>query len=142
MSKKSLLLSPELEKSAEIELKKLGGNALVARKLDAIIAACTHGITVVAKIFNIGQMTLRSWITRFIENGIDQLKTPTSRKRKSILNDSDRAIIREIIEENPQVTIDSMAQKMLEICGKKVSRSTMHREMQKLNLYNSSSSAL
>jgi transposase len=132
MSRKSLLLSQELAESAKSELKKLGGNALIARKLEAIIAACSYGITEVAKVFNIRHMTLRSWIKRFLENRCERLKAPPSRRRKSILNDSDRGIIREIIDENSQVTIDFMVRKVQEICGKKISRSSMHREMQKL----------
>jgi transposase len=132
MSRKSLLLSQELAESAKLELKKLGSNVLVARKLEAIIAACNYGITEVAKVFNIRHMTLRSWIKRFLESRIEQLKAPPSRRRKSILNDSDRAIIKKIIEENSQITVDIMVQKVQEICGKKISRSSMHREMQKL----------
>jgi transposase len=132
MSRKSLLLSQELAEAAKLELKKLGGNALVARKLEAIIAACSCGITEVARVFNIRHMTLRSWIKRFIESSIEQLKAPPSRKRNSILSDSDRAIIKKIIDGDSQVTIDFMVQKVQEICGKKISRSSMHREMQKL----------
>jgi transposase len=132
MSKKSLLLSQELAEAAKMEWKKMGGNALVARKLEAIIAACSLSITEVAKVFNIRHMTLRSWIKRFLESRTERLKAPPSRKRKSILNDSDRAIIREIIDEDSQVTIDFMVQKVQEILDKKISRSSMHREMQKL----------
>ncbi|MDR3155992.1 MAG: hypothetical protein LBT90_02730 [Holosporaceae bacterium] len=56
MSRKSLLLSEELAESAKLELKKPGGNVLVAKKLEAIIAACSFAITEVAKIFNIRHM--------------------------------------------------------------------------------------
>ncbi|MDR2268459.1 MAG: winged helix-turn-helix domain-containing protein [Holosporaceae bacterium] len=132
MSRKSLLLSQELAESAKLELKKLGGNALVARKLEAIIAACSHGITEVAKVFDITHMTLRSWNTRFLESRCEQLKAPQSRRRKSILNDSDRVIIKKIIDENSQVTINFLVQKVCEICGKKISKSSMHREIQKM----------
>jgi hypothetical protein len=81
MSRKSLLLSQELAESAKLELKKLGGNALVARKLEAIIAACSHGITEVSKVFNIRHMTLRSRIKRFLESRIEQIKNPRGKQR-------------------------------------------------------------
>jgi hypothetical protein len=42
MSRRSGFLSEELSKSAQSELKKLGSNALIARKLEAIIAACKY----------------------------------------------------------------------------------------------------
>ena len=132
MSRKSALLSEGLAKEAKSELKKFRSDALVCRKLEAIIAACSYGITEVAKVFDITHMTLRSWIKRFSESRIEQLKAPPGRHRKSILNDSDRAIIRGIIDENSQVTIDFLVQKVQEICGKKISRSSMHREIQKL----------
>ncbi|MDR0677169.1 MAG: helix-turn-helix domain-containing protein [Holosporaceae bacterium] len=131
MSRKSLLLSRELAESAKSELKKMGSNALVSRKLEAITAACGFGITEVAKVFNVRQMTLHSWIKHFRVSGIEQLKAPPSRKRKSILNDSDKAVIKKIIDENPQVTVDFMVQKVEEILEKKISRSSMHREMKK-----------
>jgi hypothetical protein len=50
-------------------------------------------------------MTLRSRVNRFLESRFDKLKAPPSRTRKTILNDSDRAVVKKIIEENSQVTI-------------------------------------
>jgi transposase len=132
MSRKSALLSEELAESAKLKLRKMGGNALVARKLEAIIAACSYGITEVAKIYDVTHKTLTFWIKNYLSSGLENLKAPATRCRKSILNDSDRAIIKEIVDKNSQVTIDFMVQKVLEICGKKISRSSMHREMQKL----------
>ena len=132
MSRKSSYLNDELLESAQIELKKLGKNALIARKLEAIIAACRYGISLVAKIYGITRTTLLFWIKNFQSTKLENLKAPPSRRRKTILNDSDRAIIKKIIEENPQVTIDFLVQKTLELCGKKISKSSMHREIQKM----------
>jgi transposase len=132
MSRRSSFLSEELSESAQLELKKMGSNALITRKLAAIIAACKYGITDVANIYNITRKTLLFWIKNFKETRTEHLKAPPTRHRKSILNDADRAIIRGIIEDNPQVTIDFLTQKAQEICGKKISRSSMHREVQKM----------
>jgi transposase len=132
MSKKSSYLSDELSKTAKEELKRLGKNVLVARKLEAIISACEHGITEVAKIYNVTHKTLTFWIKNFLSSKLEKLKSPPNRRRKTILNDSDREALKEIIDENSQVTINFLVQKAEEICGKKISKSSMHREIQKM----------
>jgi transposase-like protein len=111
MSRKSSYASVELEESARVELKKLGGSALVSRKLEAIIAACEYSISEVAKIYGITRKTLLFWIKNFQETRIENLKAPPSRRRKSVLNDSDRAILKEIIENDSQVAVDFFGQK-------------------------------
>jgi len=132
MSRRSSYLSEELLESAQIELKKLGGNALIARKLEAIIAACKHGITQVAKVYGVTRTTVLFWIKNFLSTKLENLKAPPSRRRKTILNDLDRDVIRKIVDENPQVTINFLIRKVLEICGKKISKTSMHREIQKM----------
>lgn len=132
LSRKSSYVSVELLESAEKELKKLGKDALVARKLEAIIASCKHNITEVAKVYDITRTTLLFWIKNFQSTKLDNLKAPPNRHRKSILNDSDRATLKGIIDGNPMVTINFLTQKALELCGKKISKSSMHREIKKM----------
>jgi transposase len=132
MSGKSALLSEETEKTAKLALKKYSKEKLVVKKLEAIIAACKHGIRCVAKVYGVTDTTLRSWIRRFREDRTERLKAPPSRRRKSILNADDRAIISGLIKENSQLTGAVLCQKVLEICGKKVSPATMYRELEKL----------
>ncbi|MDR3155657.1 MAG: hypothetical protein LBT90_00950, partial [Holosporaceae bacterium] len=48
--------------------RKMGGNALVARKLEAIIAACSYGITEVAKIYDVTHKTLAFWIKNYTKS--------------------------------------------------------------------------
>ena len=132
MSRKSSYINEELLKEAQSELKKLGKNALIKRKLEAIIAACKYGITEVAKIYDISRTTLLFWIKNFKATKLENLKAPGNRHRKSILNDSDREIIKKIIEKNPQVTINFLVQKVFELFGKKISKTSMHAEIKKL----------
>jgi transposase len=63
---------------------------------------------------------------------LEHLKAPPNRHRKSILDDSDREVLKSFIEENSQVTINFLVQKILEIRGKKIGKSSMHREIQKM----------
>ena len=132
MSRKSSYISEELQKEAQKELKKLGNNALIKRKLEAIIAACKYGITEVAKVYDITRTTLLFWIKNFKATKLENLKAPPNRHRKSILNDLNRDVIKKIIEENPQVTINFLVQKVLELFGKKISKSSMHTELKKM----------
>jgi transposase len=132
MSRKSSYLDDELLRSAQEELRKLGKEVLIARKLSAIIAACQYSITEVAKIYNITRKTLLFWIKNFRDSKLEHLKAPPNRHRKSILDDSDRVILKNIIEENSQVTINFLVQKILEIRGKKIGKSSMHREIKRI----------
>jgi transposase len=132
MSRKSALLDKKLEESARLALKKCSKGKLVVRKLEAIIAACKHGISPVAKIFDITNTTLSSWIKRFHEDEIEQLKAPPSRRRKSILNAKDRETILELVSKNSQLTGKMLCEEIYRTCGKKVSSSTMYRELKKL----------
>ncbi|MDR1551413.1 MAG: helix-turn-helix domain-containing protein [Holosporaceae bacterium] len=130
MSRKSGLLSEETEKAAGQALKKCSKEKLVVRKLEAIIAACRHGISSVARVYGVTDTTLRSWIRRFCEDRTDRLKAPPGRCRKSILNAKDREVILDLIKENSQLTGVMLCGKVLEICGKKVSLATMYRELE------------
>lgn len=130
--KKSIYISEEVCELAKISLKKLGKDTLISRKLEAIIAACKYGITEVAKIYDVTYKTLRLWIKIFKESGIDSLKAPANRHRKSILDDSDREVLKKLIEGNPQVTLNFLVQKVQEICKKKISMTSMHRELRKM----------
>jgi transposase len=132
MSRKSSYISDELLESAQKELKKLGKDALISRKLEAIIAACKYGISEVAGVYDVTRSTLLFWIKNFKATQLEHLKAPPSRRRKSILSNSDRDAIKNIIEENPQVTINFLVQKVSEFFGKKISKSSMHREIQKM----------
>jgi transposase len=125
-------VSEELLKSAQKELKKIGKNALIVRKLEAIIAACRYGLTEVAKIYGITHTTLLFWIKNFQKSGLEHLKAPPNRHRKSILDDSDRVVLKNILEENHQVTINFLVHKASEILGKKIGKSAMHKEIQKM----------
>jgi transposase len=132
MSRKSELLNEKLEKSAKMALKKCSKERIVIKKLEAIIAACKYGISLVARIYGITDTTLRSWIKRFSEDETDRLKAPPSRRRKSVLDANDRAIISDLVNGNLQLTGEMLCQKIHEISGKKVSTSTMYRELKKL----------
>jgi transposase len=132
MSRSSQLLDTEVVMLAKSYLKCLGKDVLVARKLEAIIAASKHGISAVAKIYDISRTTLTEWIKHLKSGNFDKLKAPPERKRKSILNASDRAAIQGWVVQDPQVTIKYLVQKIEDVLQKKISKSTVHREVRNM----------
>ncbi len=132
MPRVSKLINDNIVAYAENQLKKMGNHAMLARKLEAIIAASKHGIKAVAKIYDISRTTLTEWIKHIGEENLSKLKAPEERKRNSILNDSDRSEIKKWIDENPQITIKAIVIKLSEELGKSVSKSTAHREVKNL----------
>jgi transposase len=132
MSRRSKLLNAEVEKSARLALKSCSKEKIVVRKLEAIIAACKYGISCVARVYGVTDTTLRSWIRRFCEDQTERLKAPPSRRRKSILDANDRTVICDLVNGSSQLTGEILCKKIYEIRGKKVSTSTMYRELEKL----------
>jgi len=133
MPKVSICISEELLEKAKKELKKIKGkNHLVVKKLEAIIAAYSCGSEKVAEVYGVTRETLCSWVNHFQKSGVEKLKAPSERRRKTILSDSDRAVVKKLVEEDSQITLKVLGQKVFELCGKKISKSSLHRELGKV----------
>jgi len=76
---------------------------------------------------------LRRWIKHLRDGNPEKLIAPASRKRKNKLNDEQRKEIREWIKENSQLTIKAIRIKIEERFGIVIGKSTVHREIKKLN---------
>jgi transposase len=133
MHRKSALLNKSVISFAQAELKKLGEYAYVSKKLQAVIAASKHGITDVAKIYDISRTTLTEWIRRLGQENIDKLKAPEERKRRSRLDIKQREVIREWIATNPNITIKELRIMIKDRLSIGVSKSTVHRTMKLLS---------
>lgn len=69
MSRVTKAISDEVLKVCQLELKKQGIKGENGRRLQAIISARTHGISQVAKIYNISRETLMRWISKVKHGG-------------------------------------------------------------------------
>jgi len=134
MARVSKLLDDGVVEYAKRSLKKVGKDALLVRKLQAVISAKKHGISKVAEVYDISRTTLTSWIKHLRNQALERLKAPPERKRKSRLNDQHRMQIKEWIEENSQLTINQVHERIKQEFEIELSRATVHREMQKLGL--------
>lgn len=130
----SKLLEDYVVEYAIQALKEMGKDALLGRKLQAVISAKKHGISKVAEVYDISRTTLTSWIKHLRNGALDKLKAPPERKKKTILNNEQRKKIKCWIEQNSQITIDQVHERIQEEFQLKIGRSTVHREMQKLGL--------
>lgn len=131
MSRSSKLLTTEVFNKATLGLELLGKTGDVAIKLMAIIAAKKHGLTAVCKIFGMTKATLISWIKR-LDVSLEQLKVQEGRGRKLLLQESDEALVRRWILEDPQITINKLQSKIQEELKVQMSRATVHRLMKRL----------
>lgn len=133
MASFSKLLDDQVVEKAKNQLKEIGKTALMSRKLEAVISAHKHGISQVAKVYDITRTTLTSWVKHIKNNSMEKLNAPTERKKKSKLNDSQRQIILEWIKADSQLTIKAIRIKIEESFDVELSKSTVHREIKKLN---------
>jgi transposase len=132
MSQSSKLLSKEVTEKAKSQLKEIGKSAIISRKLEAVISAGKHGITEVAKIYDITRKTLTSWIKHVKNDSMEKLSAPPERKRKNKLNDAHRKQILSWIEEDSQITIKAVRIRIEEEFEIVISKSTVHREIMKM----------
>jgi transposase len=132
MASSSKLLDEAVVEKAKKALQKIGKSALCARKLEAVISAKKHGITQVAKVYDVTRTTLTSWIKHIKNDKIERLSAPPERKKKSKLNDDQRKQILEWIKDNSQLTINATRIKIEQVFAVSLSKSTVHREIHKL----------
>ena len=132
MARISKLLDDNILERATVALKDLGKSGMVARKLQAIIAAKEHGITKTAEFYFITKKTLIAWIKDFKFASADALKIQMGRGRKSLLTEDQEDEIRTWIIGNTGITIARLRVMILDKMQIDLSKSTTHRLMQKL----------
>lgn len=133
MPKVSKLLDEQVVATAVMELKKLGKCAPISRKLQAVISANKHGITEVAKIYDISRTTLTKWIKHVKCSAIERLQAPPERRRKQKLTEQQRQQIKEWIANNPNITIRELKVEIEHKLGVVLGKSTVHRVIKNLS---------
>ena len=134
MANKTKAISDELFILAQSALKESGKSGDVGRKLQAIISAKAHGVRAVAKIFGVSRQSLMTWIKSFAAESENGLKIKSGRGRKRLINKEIEEIARNILQENPNTTIDHLQQILHNKHNVSASRATVHRMIKRLNL--------
>ncbi len=132
MARISVFLTDEVVLSATEGLKKLGKAGLVARKLQAIIAAKKYGISKTADFYAVTKKTLIQWIKELKQESIEALEIQVGRGRKPLVTEAQEAEIKKWISENCNITINQLRLMILENMSINLSSATVHRIMQRL----------
>ena len=132
MARISVFLTDEVVLSATEGLKKLGKAGLVARKLQAIIAAKKYGISKTADCYAVTKKTLIQWIKELKQESLEALEIQVGRGRKPLVTEAQEAEIKKWISENCNITINQLRLMILENMSINLSNATVHRIMQRL----------
>ena len=132
MARISVFLTDEVVFSATEGLKKLGKAGLVARKLQAIIAAKKYGISKTADFYAVTKKTLIQWIKELKQESLEALEIQVGRGRKPLVTKAQEAEIKKWISENCNITINQLRLMILENMSTNLSSATVHRIMQRL----------
>lgn len=100
----------------------------------AIGSAKEHGVNVVAKVFGVNTNTIRAWVKAFAIGDLPGLDYQPGRGRKSNLGDDHLQLVKEWAQENCNLTIAEIVQKLKNDYGIKSSKSAVHRILHKLKL--------
>lgn len=134
MANKTKAISDDLYNLAQDALQKSTKSGDVGRKLQAIISAKTYGVRSVAKIFGVSRQTIMTWISNFAAESKEGLKIKSGRGRKLLISNDIANIAYDILQKNPNTTIDQLQQIIEDKHGVKAGRATVHRLMKRLNL--------
>ena len=112
MARKSKLIDDNTLKNAKKMLEYLGDNAKGVIKLKAIIASKEHGISLVAKVFNVSRNSITTWINKFKNNANGVFSIESGRGRKNLLAKEQLETIKIWVVANPNLTLRALAQKI------------------------------
>ena len=132
MARISVFLTDEVVLSATEGLKKLGKAGVVARKLQAIIAAKKYGISKTADFYAVTKKTLIQWVKELKQESLEALEIQVGRGRKPLVTEIQEAEIKKWISENCNITINQLRLMILENMSINLSSATVHRIMQRL----------
>jgi transposase len=133
MPKKSKLIDNEVVAKAEKALKSMGKQALLVKKIEAVIAANKFGITLVAKVYDISRTTLTAWIKHIKNDRFEALQAPVERKRKDKINNEQKSQIKEWVIKDPQLTLKAIQFKLKAQYQLNVGISTIQRKLKDMN---------
>lgn len=112
MTGKSKLVDDETLGKAQTMLYGLGNEARGVIKLKAIIASREHGVTLVAKIFNVSRNSINTWIKKFKRDANSILSVDSGRGRKDKLTKEQLELVKSWILSNPNLTLQRLSQKI------------------------------
>jgi len=128
------LITEEIYKKAVSRLSNISQDNRAAIRLRAIVSAKEQGVNVVSKVFGVSTNTIRNWIKSFADEDLHGLEYQSGRGRKSKLSAQHLKEILTWTQENPNITIAAIVEKIKGSFGINSSKSAIHRVLKKLDL--------
>ena len=126
------IITEEVYLAAKQALKGLGKAGCISRKLQAVIASYKHGIAQTSKVLGASRGSIYLWGKAVKEGRIDSLKNGSKHQDGLKLKAPHRDEIKVWLESDPNMTIHEVRNRLHKRLGVIVSKSTVHRAIQKL----------
>lgn len=105
MPRKSPLANSLLINNALTELENIPSFSKIAIKLKAISALSHSNIKTISHVFSISKNTLKSWVRRFDNDGIEGLYPKSRKSRSPKLTENHVKILNKWVKSNPSITL-------------------------------------
>ena len=86
----------------------------------------------IAELFRVGEASVSRWLRRNRELGTLEPRPPPGRAPK--LDEAKRAVLRELVEDQPDATLAELAKRLHERTGVMLVVSTIHKALEKLGI--------
>lgn len=125
------IIDEELYKTAKSILVKLGKKGTVAKKMQSVIASYKHGISKASEVMGVSRASIYSWSKQIESGDFEGLVNKSKHQEGSKLKSEHLTTISKWLSEFPNSTIKEIKSRLLSELGVDVSKSTVHRAMQK-----------
>jgi len=123
------IIDKDLSDKAKLALSKLKQNGVIANRLKAIIAAHNHGVGKVSEVLDIDRTSLFRWASKLNNDGAESLINVAKHKDGIKLKNYHKEQIAKWIKINPNITRQSIVQKLKDKFNLEISLSTARRAM-------------
>ena len=123
------IIDKDLSDKAKLALSKLKQNGVIANRLKAIIAAHNHGVGKVSEVLDIDRTSLFRWASKLNNDGAESLINVAKHKDGIKLKNYHKEQIAKWTKINPNITRQSIVQKLKDKFNLEISLSTARRAM-------------
>jgi len=114
---------------AQKELKKLRNEGTLFKKLQSVKLAYEHGIKNTADFLGVFPVSIRNWAKAINEGDISSLKIGSKHKDGIKIKKHHKKQVKLWIEENPNISINSVKKMLEENFNLRICRSSVHNVM-------------
>lgn len=125
------IIDEELCVSAKLALKKMGKRGTLTKKLQAVISSHSHGIAKVSEVMGVSRTSIYLWAKQIKSGDFEGLVNKSKHQEGIKLKQHHKDAISEWLSETPNCTIKEVKSRLLTNFDINVSKSTVHRAMQR-----------